>query len=93
MGRPRPADLRPRPIALRSVGAGEASDAVLKGPLRAVASSGVGAAYEEEEEVENAATATLRELEATAGPEPSCRNAQKDDLDANAILRCSEWSR
>ncbi len=87
MGRPRPADLRPRPMAFISVGAGEASEAAEYGAFRAVASSWVGAAYQEEAEVEKA-TATLRELEATAGPEPSWRNASRDaDLDANAIVR------
>lgn len=50
-----------------------------------MASSGVDAAYEEEAVDEKAATALL-ELEATAGPEPSWRNASLDaDLDANAI--------
>lgn len=35
--------------------------------------------------VEKAATAT-RELEATAGPEVSCRNAGRADLDAKAMV-------
>lgn len=73
-------------MAFISVGAGEASEAAEYGAFRAVASSWVGAAYEEEAEVEKAA-AIFRELEATVGPEPSWRNANRDaDLDANAIV-------
>lgn len=73
-------------MALGSVGDGDASAAAEYGALRAVASSDVGAAYEQEDEVEKAAT-TVRELDATAGPEPSWRKTSRDvDLDANAIV-------
>lgn len=65
------------------MGDGEASAADVNGPFRAEASS--GAAYDVDE-VEKA-TAMLRELEATAGPEPNCRKAERDaDLDANTIV-------
>lgn len=85
LGLPLPADLRPRPMALRSVEPCDASAAAVKGGLRAVASSWLEAASELEE-VEKAAAATFRELDATAGPEPSCLNAESEtDLDANAM--------
>lgn len=75
-------------MALGSVGADDDSDAAVNGGLRAVACSMLGAAYQVEEvEKAAAAAATLRELEATAGPEPSCRNAEIAvvDLEAKAI--------
>jgi hypothetical protein len=72
-------------MALRSVDPCDASAAAVKGGLRAVASSWLEAASELED-VEKAAAATFRELDATAGPEPSCLNAEREtDLDANAM--------